>query len=316
MLLDGLREPLRPDSGRIFPTVFAHHPWHVVTFRLGLRRAWAEIHRVVRRARDRVLLLLAALDVVGFYLFFCLLDRVDVIQVSGVPCQESEDLGIELGYALHHRHVAALVYKGDLCPLHAPGPHPDRLGIDYLILFPGDDEQGNLYDPGLPREPAAGDLTPRDTQGLGDGGRRGPAGVIQYHIREVVGVGDEGTHPEAADGTRHAPQRVEDGADDGHGDEPQHGRKVDLILVGRSSDDDETSDDVGMIGRELYGHGPAEVVADDVGVGQAEVGAESVEKPAPVSYPVSGEWLVRPPENGPGKGIKGEAPPQAPCAAP
>ena len=32
----------------------------------------------------------------------------------------------------------------------------------------------------------------------------------------------------------------------------------------------------GMIGRELYGHGSAEVVADDVGAGKAEVGAESV----------------------------------------
>src|SRR5215207_1221485 len=48
-----------------------------------------------------------------------------------------------------------------------------------------------------------------------------------------------------------------------------------------------------MVGRELHGHGPAEVVADDVGAGQTEVGAESIEKPAPVSYPVPGEGLVR-----------------------
>ena len=102
-------------------------------------------------------------------------------------------------------------------------------------------------------------------------GRRHP-----LSLREVVGVGDEGPHPEAADGTRRTPQGIEDGTDDGHGDEPQQGRKVELVLVGRSRDDDEASDDVGMIGRELYGHGPAEVVADDVGVGQAEVGAESV----------------------------------------
>ena len=83
--------------------------------------------------------------------------------------------------------------------------------------------------------------------------------------------------------------------------------KVELVLVGRSRDDDEASDDVGMIGRELYGHGSAEVVADDVGVGQAEVGAESVQKPAPVSYPVSGEWFVRLPETAEVEGIHGEA---------
>ena len=58
-------------------------------------------------------------------------------------------------------------------------------------------------------------------------------------------------HPEAADGTRRTPQGIEDGPDDGHGGEPQQGRKVELVLVGRSTDDDEASDDVGMIRREL-----------------------------------------------------------------
>src|SRR5215208_1040885 len=311
LLLDGVRL-LRPDSGRIPSPVFAHHPRHVVTFRLELRGAWAEIHRIVRWACGSVVLL-ATFGVVGFDLFFRLGDRVDVIQVAGVARQEGEDLGVELGYTLDHWHVAALVYKADLCPLYAPGPYPVRLRIDYLILFPGDDEKGDLYDPGLPGEPAAGDLAPGDTQGLGNGGWRGAAGIVHHLFCEVVGVGDEGPHPEAADGTCHAPQGVEDGTDDGHGDEPQHGRKVDLVLVGRSSDDDEASDDIGMIGRELYGHGPAEVVADDVGVGQAEAGAESVEKPAPVSYPVSGEWLVRLPETTQVEGIYGEALRQPPC---
>src|SRR5829696_803574 len=298
---------LRPGSSRIPSSVFAHYPRHVVTFRLELRGAWAEIYRIVRWACGGVVLLIATFDVVGLDLFFRLRDRVDVIQIAGVARQEGENLGVELGYTLHHRHVAALVYKADLGPFHALGPYPYRLRIDYLILFPGDDEKGDLYDPGLPGEPAAGDLVPGDTQGLGDGGWRGAAGVIHHLFCEVVGVGDEGPYPEAADGTCHAPQGVEDGTDDGHGDEPQHGRKVDLVLVGRSSDDDEASDDVGMIGRELYGHGPAEVVADNAGVGQAEVGAESVEKPASVSYPVSGEWLVRLPKTTQVERIHGEA---------
>src|SRR5215208_3416040 len=280
LLLDGvrvrLRRLLRADSGRIPSSVFAHYPRHVVTFSLEPRGAWAEIYRIVRWACGSVVLL-ATFDLVGFDRFFLLCNRVDVIQVAGVARQEGEDLGVELGYTLDHRHVAALVYKADLGPFHALGPYPGRLRIDYLIPFPGDDEKRDLYDPGLPGEPAAGDLAPGDAQGLGDGGRRGATGVIHDLFCEVVGVGDEGPHPEAADGPCHAPQGVEDGTDDGHGNEPQHGRKVDLVLVGRSRDDDEASDDIGMIGRELYGHGPAEVVADDVGVGQAEAGAESVE---------------------------------------
>src|SRR5215208_292388 len=312
LLLDGVRL-LRPGSGRIPSSVFAHYPGNVVAFRLELRGAWAEIYRIVRWACGSVVLLVATFDVVGLDLSFRLRDRVDVIQVAGVACQEREDLGVELGYTLDHRHVAALVYKVDLGPLHTLGPYPDRLRIDYLILFPGDDEKGDLYDPGLPGEPAAGDLAPGDTQGFGNGGWRGAAGVVHHLLCEVVGVGDEGPHPEAADGTCHAPQGVEDGTDDGHGDKPEHGGKVDLVLVGRRRDDDEASDDVGMIGRELYGHGPAEVVADDVGVGQAEVGAESVEKPAPVSYPVSGEWLVRLSETAQVEGIHGEALRQPSC---
>ena len=292
--------------------MFAHHPRHVVAFGLELRGARAEIHRIVRWAWSSVVLL-ATFDLVGFDPFYRLRDRVDEIQVAGVARQEGEDLGVELGYTLHHRHVAALVYEADLGPLHALGPYPDRLRVYYLILFPGDDEKGNLYDPGLPGEPTAGDLTPRDAQGLGDGGGRGPAGVIHYLFRKVVGVGYEGPHPEAADGTRRASQGIEDGTDDGHGGEPQQGRKVELVLVGRSTDDDEASDDVGMICRELYGHGPAEVVADDVGAGQAEVGAESVQKPAPVSYPVSREWFVRLPETAEVEGIHGEALRQPPC---
>src|SRR5215208_6860850 len=256
VLLDAVRL-LGPDSGRIPSSVFTHNPRNVVTFMLEPRGAWAEIFRIVRWACGCGVLLVATFGVVGFDLFIRLRDRVDVIQVAGVARQEGEDLGVELGYTLDHRHVAAPVYKVDLGPLDALGPYPDRLRIDYLILFPGDDEKGDLYDPGLPSEPAAGDLAPGDTQGLGNGGWRGAAGVVHHLFCEVVGVDDEGPHPEAADGTCHAPQGVEDGTDDGHGDKPEHGRKVDLVLVGRSRDDDEASDYVGMIGRELYGHGPA-----------------------------------------------------------
>ena len=86
----------------------------------------------------------------------------DVVQVARVAGKEGEDLGVELGGAFDHGQVAALVYEGNLGPVHAPGPHAYRLRIYYLVLLPGDDEQGDLDDPGLPGEPAAGDLTPPD----------------------------------------------------------------------------------------------------------------------------------------------------------
>jgi hypothetical protein len=100
---------LRPGSSRIPSSVFAHYPRHVVTFRLELRGAWAEIYRIVRWACGGVVLLIATFDVVGLDLFFRLRDRVDVFQIAGVARQEGENLGVELGYTLHHRHVTALV---------------------------------------------------------------------------------------------------------------------------------------------------------------------------------------------------------------
>src|SRR5829696_2825493 len=201
----------------------------------------------------------------------------NVVQVAGVAGQERQDVGVELGGAFYHGQVAAFVYEGDLGPVDASGPHADRLRIDYLVLLPGDNEQGNLYDPGLPGEPAAGDLTPPDAQSLGDGGRRGPAGIVHHLLGQVVGVGDEGTHPQPADRSRGATQGVEQGTDEGQRGQPEHGRHVDLVIVGRRGNDDEPSHDVGVIRGQLYGHGPAKVVPDNVGPRKTEVGAESVE---------------------------------------
>jgi hypothetical protein len=47
-----------------------------------------------------------------------------------------------------------------------------------------------------------------------------------------------------------------------------------------------------MIGRQLYGHVPAKVVADNVGSGQAKVSAEGIQEPAAVAYPIPRKRLV------------------------
>src|SRR5215211_5343932 len=104
--------------------------------------------------------------------------------------------------------MATCVYKADFGLVHTPGPHPDRLGVDDLVVLPGDHEERDLYDPGLPGEPAAGDLTPPDTEGLGDGGRRRAPGIVNDLFCEVDGVGDEGAHPEPPDRARGSPQSV------------------------------------------------------------------------------------------------------------
>ena len=75
---------------------------------------------------------------------------------------------------------------------------------------------------------------------------------------------------------------------------------------GRNSDEDEAPDHVRVVGGELGGHGPARVVPDDAGAGQAEVGAEGIQKPAAVAYPVPRERLVRLAETGEIEGIHGE----------
>src|SRR5215208_3374161 len=144
------------DSGRLPSPVFADDPRQVIACGVELRRARAEIGRVVRGARGVRRRFLALFYKVGLGRFFGLRGRLDEIQVAGVARQESEDLSVELGDTLDHRQVAAFAYKGDFGPVHAPGPHPDRLRVDDLIVFPGDDEEGNLYDPGLPGEPTAG----------------------------------------------------------------------------------------------------------------------------------------------------------------
>src|SRR5829696_3936752 len=217
----------------------------------------------------------------------------NVVQVAGIAGQEREDLGVELGGAFYHGQVAAFVYQGDLGPVNASGPHAYRLRVDDLVLLPGDDEERYLDDPGLPGEPAAGDLAPPDAEGLGDGGWRGPAGVVHHLLGQVVGVCDEGTHPQPADRPRRAPQSVEQGTYEGQRGQPEHGRHVDLVLVGRRGDDDEASDDIGVICGQFYGHGPTEVVADNVGAGETEVGAEGVEEPAPIPHSVPRDGLVR-----------------------
>src|ERR671911_450565 len=48
-----------------------------------------------------------------------------------------------------------------------------------------------------------------------------------------------------------------------------------------------------MIGRQLYGHGPSEVVTDNVGAREAEMRTEGVEEPAPVPNSIPRDGLVR-----------------------
>src|ERR671920_601358 len=147
------------------------------------------------------------------------------VEVARVPGQEGEDLRVELAGALDHWQVSAFVQEDDFDRERA-APFARRLRVYDLVLFAGDDEDGNLYDPRLAHEPAARDLTPRHLEGLGERRWGRLARVVHDLLGQIVGIEDERTHPEPAYRLPETTHRVKEGADYGQGGEPQKGWQV------------------------------------------------------------------------------------------
>ncbi len=182
--------------------------------------------------------------------------------------------------------MSALFQKDNLCR-DGSDPVVRCPGVHDLVFLTGDDEDGDLYDTGLPDQPATGNLTLHHAQGLADGRRSRPARVVHHFLSEVFRVEDERTHPEPAQRPEKPPQRIEEGPHHGQGSQPEQGRQVYLVFVGGSGYEDEPTHHVRMIGGELYGHRSPDAVTNHGGPREAEVGAKGIQEATAVANAVA-----------------------------